>query len=160
MLTRIKHRFRRISETAPDEFKLERIAVSDFTAAVKDFVFENFRGAMTVEKPPVDSGYITVSPRGFAYFLKLLLNEIYGEGMLRAKIVTENGRIEVIIELPNIGVKTDELLSCAVNSGFSVERADNREIVLFANTAKDKAMSIYAIDFAKFKRYLNEIFFL
>ncbi len=160
MLTRIKHRFLRISETAPDELKLERIAVSDFTTAIRDFVYENFRGAMTVEKPPVDSGYITVSPAGFAYFLKLLLNEIYGDGMLRAKIVTENSRVEVIIELPNVTVNTDSLLSAAVHSGFSVERADDREILLFTEIARDKAMSIYAIDFTNFKRYLNEIFFL
>ena len=160
MPNRINYRFRRMSDTAPNEFKLERIAVADLTTAIGDFVLENFRGAMTVEKPPIDSGYITVCPRGFAYFLKLLLNEIYGEGMLRARIVTENGRVEVIIELPDAQKRIDAILSVATASGFSVERPKDGEIILYANTAKDKSLSIYAVDFVKFKRYLNEIFFL
>ena len=80
--------------------------------------------------------------------------------MLRARIVTENGRVEVIIEFPDTQKRIDEILSVATASGFSVERARDGEIILYANTAKDKTLSIYAVDFVKFKRYLNEIFFL
>ena len=89
-----------------------------------------------------------------------MLNEIYGNGVLKAKIVAENGKVEVIIDLPNEDINTEGLLSCAVRSGFSVKSAESRQILLFAEITKDRAMSIYAIDFAKFKRYLNEIFFL
>ena len=160
MDTKLKKSLYRTSRTVPSEFTLERISVSDLTTAISEFVFENFRGAMTVEKPPLESGYVTVSLHGFAYFLKLLLREIYGDGVLRAKIVTRNGRVEVIINLPCAEKSIDALLSVAVRSGFAVESSGECEIRLFTNTAKDKALSIYAVDFTKFKRYLNEIFFL
>ena len=128
----------------PADFSIRKLSCFDFFTSTESFTEYNFENTLDIEFPENLSGYVNISPRGFAAFLRLLLSETYGKAVKAAKIYTTDK--EIVISIPKDIAFTDlnKLTSLAERSGFSSsEREDaltfstpmtmTQEFFIFAN---------------------------
>ena len=159
MLTKPIHRKHSVSERESDDFTIKCITANDFTKGIDSFISENMRGAICVEREDMLTGYLDIAPYGFSFFLKLLLNEIYGSGLVKLSIYSTDKKLYMKADFGNI-LLPERIISVAERSGFSIVRSDFGLIELSAGIRFFDNMSIYAIDAKEFGRYLVEIFFM
>ena len=55
----------------------------DLRAGVLTYIEERYRGAFQIEENETLSGYVTVAHDALCYFVRLLLNDLFGKTMLR-----------------------------------------------------------------------------
>ena len=85
----------RITESAPDDFIIETLRISDILSSTQKFFDNNFRGAVITEGAPELFGYAEASVDGIAYFFKVLLNVIFGESVLFVNIDKADGKFVI-----------------------------------------------------------------
>ncbi len=157
---------RLISETIPDEFISSPVCVFDIFEATDEFFDENFRGAITIENALTCDGYVNISPDGFAFLNKLLLNAIFGESVVRMKMSSEGGifRVESSWKIYNKISHADlALLRSSANlSGFKMTLSEDGELgklTLEAPIKKTPQLSIYAVSALKMREAFTRVFF-
>ena len=159
MLTKPVHRKHRVSERTSDDFTIKTIATDDFAKSIYDFICENMRGAITAAKAPLLPGYIDIAPYGFSFFLKLLLNEIYGNGMVELNISATTKQMMLTVRFSDRSVP-QSIISVAEKSGLTISELSDGLIIMTAQIRYLDSFSIYALDATDFERHLLEIFFM
>ena len=150
-------KIKRDSIPEPEDFSLRRISCFDFFASVNSFIEHNFTGAIKMEFPDSYKGFVHISPRGFAYFVSLLLSEIYGNAMVNASITNAEGEI-VITVATNANLKQkDRLIDIAERSGFSVTD-DKKRLILKTPVKINQEAFVYAGDVLELRNYFYEVF--
>ncbi len=79
-----------ISKRVPENFILETLSISDVYKSTEKFFDEHFRGAVEISADIEREGFVSASPSGIAYFFRLLLEHIFGDGVLHVKMQTNN----------------------------------------------------------------------
>ena len=159
--------FRIISESIPDDFSKATVKISDIFYATRDFLEENFRGAVELPCETLGEGYALISPNGIAYFFKLLLNAVFGESMVFIKMSTKDNvfSIETSWKHHRDINKCDlaELENVARVSGFKTEFMLDGKICRVAITTelkRERSLPLYAISKSKMHEAYIRVFFL
>ena len=141
------------------DFTIKTIATDDFAKGICDFIFENMRGAIEATKEPLLPGYIDIAPYGFSFFLKLLLNEVYGNDMVKLNICATIGRMTMTVKFSDKPVPQG-IISVAEKSGLVISSISDGFISMYADIRYFDSFSIYAVDATDFVRHLVEVFFM
>lgn len=134
-----------VTDSFDVSFEKERLSGLEFAQTVISFLKENFKGAIEIKRGELPLGSIRVAAEGFAYFLKLLLREVMGEGNVKAALRAEAGRMIFEIKCPKRSYSVDGILYYAEKSGFGVSEADEGLITLSIPVTPEKVKTIYAI---------------
>ena len=150
----------RIDGKEPLDYKRIKLSAADFAFSIHEFILENFRGAIKVLADGMPYGSVYISPEGAAYFIKLLLIEVYGEHTLRATVSCSQTAIDVIISCYDKPLNTDYMIKVAEKSGFSLVKDEGGDIILRAQVIPEKFPVFYANTQLSFKDVLHRMFFL
>lgn len=82
-----------IGYVVPKNYVIRQFGTKEFVSQVKKFLLENFEGAYDSEGRCDAFRYIYISPEGFAYFLRTVLKEIYGNELLLISISLEYDKL-------------------------------------------------------------------
>ena len=162
----VKPSIRFISEYKPTEFTKKQLRIFDIFKATEDFFEDNFRGAICVDSELACDGFVLISPDGFAYFHKVLLNAVFGESVVRLRMFRENGlfKLEASWKIYNRISKSDLdiLSSTATLSGFSMKLNESGEVgalILEAPVRQAPEISISAVSQARMRETFTRVFF-
>ncbi len=141
----------RLSKRAPQNFTLETLSVTDVFRTTQKFFDENFRGAVVTASDFEVERFISASPTGIAYFYRLLLEHIFGEGVLYVKMQINNYKFIMQNEF-SIKRRLDEktkikLENVARLSGFDIiftSKHENTAIDIVFDIRPTQAIPIYA----------------
>lgn len=143
----------------PEDFSIRKFSCLDFFASTQSFIEHNFQGAIRIDFPETCKGFIHISPRGFAYFIRLLLSEIYGDSMAIAKVTATENEIKITVGKPG-GLKSFERLAdAAVRSGFSISEEDDT-LILRTPIKITQEMFVYANGILELINYYYEVFLM
>ena len=137
----------RLSDKVPDNEVRTAAEVNILTGVIDDFLYANFKGAYSMEKVITEDGYITVSMDYLAYFLRILLTDIYGRALLKIKAVSTAGKYQLEFSYGTIRLTEGEELELsriAETAGFKVSFYNSRVFIL-AELSYITASSLYAI---------------
>lgn len=113
----------------PEDFSIRKFSCFDFFTSTSSFIEYNFSGAMNIEFPKTCSGYVHISPRGFAAFIRLLLSEIYGSTMTTARVYANEKEVVISISGSGLIKSRAKLINLAERSGFSFVEEENTIIL-------------------------------
>ena len=157
----------RISEGAPNDFTKATVRISDIFDATRNFLDENFRGAIEASGEISSDGYAIISPNGLAYFFKILLNAVFGESMVFMKMSTKDNVFVMETSWKHhrdINAEDiSELESIARVSGFTPEFMLDGEICRISislEIKKEKQLVLYAVPIGKMHAAYIRVFFL
>lgn len=151
------HRIPREDCAEPKDYFKQSFSCYDFFNSVYKFLMGNFEGAITIDFPKSFKGAVNVSPRGFAYFIRVLLTEIFGNALVRGEFNIYDGEVVFSLKVPITLKCLPELKSIAQKSGFSFE-AEEGSITLRTKCIEDTMLYVYAQDKLSFINYLYEVF--
>ena len=143
----------------PDDFSIKRFSCYDFFASTQRFIEHNFEGAIKIEFPERFTGFVNIAPKGFTYFIRVLLSEIYGDSLAQAKIYVSERDVTVSISKVGGLRSYSKLENIAVRSGFSFER-DGDTLILKTPLRINQELFIYANDILKLLNYFYEVFLM
>ncbi|MBO5945044.1 MAG: hypothetical protein J6Q69_00400, partial [Clostridia bacterium] len=112
---------------------------------VISFLKENFKGAIEIRRGELPLGSIRVATEGFAYFLKLLLKEVMGDGNVKAALRADTGELIFEIRYPKRTYSIESILYYAEKSGFRISGATDSNVTLSIPVTPEKVKTIYAI---------------
>lgn len=141
----------------PEDFSLRKFSCFDFFTSTNSFIEHNFRGAVNIDFPETCKGFVHISPRGFAYFISILLSEIYGNSMVNAQVTSSD--TDVIITIKGVAAqkRIRQLENIAERSGFSVIKSGN-DLILKTPVSITQEMFVYARDILELINYFYEVF--
>lgn len=151
------YRIPRDAYVEPKDYSKQRFSCYDFFRSVYQFVTRNFEGAITLDFPESFDGTVNISPRGFAYFLRVLLAEVFGNALVRTRFNVSDNVVSFTLSVPEDLKCISTLKAIAEKSGFSFE-AENGKIILSTESLYDATLYVYAHDILKFIGYLYEVF--
>ena len=143
----------------PKDFSITKISCFDFVASTESFIEHNFAGAIRVNYPEIINGYVQISAYGFAYFIRLLLSEIYGDSFTVATVFTDDKELKIKINTPSPLRRINQLQDVAMRSGFSVTY-ENGELILGTPINISREVFVYADDVLKLINYYYEVFLM
>ncbi len=143
----------------PKDFSTRQISCLDFFNSTSRFIEHNFTGAIQIHYPDKAWGYIRISPYGFAYFIRLLLSEIYGTELAVAEIFAENEELKIEITAKKPLKREKQLETVALRSGFSV-LMENGKITLKTPMRINGEVFVYANDMLQLISYYYEVFLM
>ena len=149
----------RISDKEPTEYKKTKLSVADFTYSLSTFIYEHFRGAIDLSTNGLPFGSVNVSPDGLAYFIRLLLAEVYGKYKLRSTIHCSQSYVEVKIFHSESSIDLEYMIKVARMSGFHVVENTDGYTLLITDVIPEKRPVFYAISRFIFKKCLYNMFF-
>ena len=143
----------------PSDFTAKKFSCLDFFHSTESFIEHNFAGAIRVDFPETCKGYINVSPLGFAYFIRVLLSDVYGTSVTIAHVTASDSELIMTVENASELKSYEKLADAARRSGFSVEKTDGNLIIRtpIKSTAE---MFVYARDILLFINYYYEVFLM
>lgn len=144
--------------TEPEDFTVSDFLCNDFFLSVGSFIDHNFTGAIKIDFPKKRDGYIKVSPYGFAYFLKMLLSEIYGNAMIKTNIEKDDEFIFITISGCELVKNREKLLDAAKRSGFIVCDSSEDTFLLKTKIYPESQFTAYAATSLVLINYLYESF--
>lgn len=109
----------------PTDFSIRKISCFDLFTSTDSFTEYNFESYLDIEFPENLSGYVNISPRGFAAFLRLIFSEIYDRRVEPIRLFATDK--SVVLSIPK-GIKLTnlkQLTELAERSGFSVSDGDD-----------------------------------
>lgn len=147
----------RFSYVEPKDYSKKIFACHDLFNSVALFLMRNFDGAIKLKFPQSFYGDVDISPRGFAYFIRVLLAEVYGNYLVQAEFTASDEEIAFSLEVPKNLKCLSELKAIAEKSGFSFESEDGK-ITIRTKCVENYVLYVYAHDNLKFINYLMEVF--
>lgn len=149
----------KISDKEPTDYKKVNLSVADFTYSLSTFTYEHFRGAFDLVTDGLPFGSVNVSLDGLAYFIKLLLTEIYGKYKLRASIRCSQSSIQLQLIHSEKSLNFEYMIKVAEMSGFRVAENSDGFTLLVTDVIPEKRPVFYAISRFIFKKSLYSMFF-
>ena len=134
-----------VTESVVTSFEREKLSGLEFAQTVISFLRENFKGAIDVRTGELPLGAIRVAPDGFAYFLKLLLKEVMGEGNVKAILGARSDSLVFDVRYPKRTNSIDSILYYAEKSGFRIDEREDGYVTLSIKVTPEKVHTIYAI---------------
>ena len=158
---------KRISESMPLDYTIERLGYDDFIKSIEEFLGEYFRGLAELEVKTVQDGTVVISAHGFAYFLRKLIVHIFGKELLKIKMLAQDMRIYATLSyksdtpLPeDVKVELERVARLSgFNTGFDFD-GENATVLATITLEERSYLSIYAKNNRKMRYALNQIFFL
>lgn len=151
------YRIPRDAYVEPKDYSKQRFSCYDFFKSVYQFVTRNFEGAITLDFPERFDGTVNISPRGFAYFIRVLLAEVFGNALVKTHFTVSDNEISFTLSVPEDLKCISTLRSVAERSGFLFE-AEKGKIILRTESLYDATLYVYAHDILRFINYLYEVF--
>lgn len=156
-----------ISNSTPSDFTVTTVRISDISISTEKFFDNNFRGSVITESAPDLYGYVDTSPDGIAYFFKLLLNEVFGESVVKVFMQKHENRFQIITRWHHSREISDaarfELEKTAQLSGADLVFSQNGnecEATLALKIKTSKILSVYAVSEFKMHSAYIRVFFL
>lgn len=149
----------RISDKEPTEYKKSTLSVADFTYSLSTFIHEHFRGAIELSTDGLPFGSLSVCADGLAYFIRLLLTEIYGKYKVRAFIHCSQSTVELKIFHSERSVDFEYMIKVAEMSGFRLAENGDGCTLLVADVIPERRPVFYAISRFIFKKCLYSMIF-
>lgn len=143
----------------PQDFSITKISCFDFFASTSNFIEHNFTGAIQINYPESSKGYVQISPYGFAYFIRLLLSEIYGDALTVASVFADDKELKIEISSPKPLKREKQLKNVAARSGFSVS-IEKDQITLRTPIHISREVFVYADNMLKLINYYYEVFLM
>ena len=147
----IRDLIKNISKRVPQNFVLETLSIYDIYNSSEKFFEEHFRGAVEISSDIECEGFVSASASGVAYFFRLLLEHIFGDGVLHIKMQTNNYKFIISAEFSierEMDSKTKASLeNVARVSGFDLIFSKNGKItsvVASFNMRATQSVPIYA----------------
>ena len=150
----------RIGDGVIRDYTRTEFKSSDLIKSLLTFSEEHFRGIFSIEVLNNESGIITISPDGLAFFLKMLLFRVYGRTEVRATINCERRVMHVTFDLGGADIDTSGLFEIAEKSGFEVTVLGDGQFMLDTEVKRTNVLKVYAGDVDAFLRYLYAAFFI
>ena len=155
-----------LSDTVPVDPTLKTIPAEAFVSALKEFIYERFRGIARVNFDNVSCESVLISAEYAAYFFRTLLTYVYGRVFIDIKVSSDSQYLTMIIdsdeELPITDSELRFLVKTARNAGMEFYLQDNK-IKLKLAFSKAAIYRIYAVSVSDGKRVmlnkLCEIFY-
>ena len=150
-------KIKRDSIPEPEDFSIRKFSCFDFFASVNSFIEHNFAGAIKIDFPESYRGFLHISPRGFAYFISLLLSEIYGKSLVTVDVSASDTEVILNISYKEKLKREKQITDVAERSGFSVTHGDNT-IILRTPVKLTQEAFVYAGDVLELINYFYEVF--
>lgn len=161
-----KNLWQRISQSTYNEFIITTVRASEIFKSTEKFFDDNFRGAVITDAEIVSDGYAEVSAEGIAYFFKVLLNAVFGDSVVRIKMISKNDVLDISTEWSFCReiTKSDlnELENVARLSGFTLNFSKSESICRADISMKLKTLSyipLYAVSDEKMLLAYIKVFF-
>ena len=155
-----------ISESTPNNFTITTVRISDISLSTEKFFDNNFRGAIITESASDLYGYVETSPDGIAYFFKVLLNEVFGDSVVRVSMQKHENSFQMITKWRQFRdiseFAREELEKTARLSGFDIafsQSGNECEATLTLKIKTAKILSVYAISEFKMHTAYVRVFF-
>lgn len=150
-----------LSDTIPESCERGNVSVNLLCSVLDAFLDANFRGAFTLEKEINEDGYIAVSVDYLAYFLRTLLADIYGRELLRIKLYSSFGKLQLEFSYGKTRLtkgEETELLRIAQTAGFTVSFYHSR-VFISAKIVGSPVTTLYAISAESLRGKFSVCFF-
>lgn len=134
-----------VTESVVTSFEREKLSGLDFAKTVISFLNENFKGAIDISVGELPLGGIRVATDGFAYFLKMLLREVMGEGNVKARLFSRSGELLFEVRYPESTNGIENVFYYAEKSGFRAYEIEPGRVTLSISVTPEKVHTIYAI---------------
>lgn len=134
----------KMTRNGPDEFKAEDIHLSALTKSLFDFLYEHFRGSIQMHFSGEPFGSIHICPSGLAYFIKLILIEVYGNSLVKASFDSTQRRFTIEIQHELGERDLSYIMKVARMSGFDEEVYESGRIVISTRVFPDRRPSFYS----------------
>ena len=141
----------------PADTSIKDVTCLDFFNSTKKFIDDSFRGAVKINCPKNACGYISIAPKLFAYFMKVLIYETRGDVLILASMEYADGFVNLKIERKDRLKLGINLADIASRAGFSVLETD-KEIIISTKVKYSVALKIYARDTMNFIYNYFEVF--
>lgn len=157
----------KISDSRPSDPVARVFLGLYFAEAVDEFLSNNFKGCIRVNRSKFDNESVLVCGDYVAYFFKLLLTSVYGRVLLNMDISSGNQELVMSIEAAEVLNIADselrQIIKTARNAGMNIAISD-RGMTLTLKYKDAQIHKVYAISPEDGKRYVaesfSEIFFL
>ncbi len=133
----------KLTKCSPEEFTPENIHLSDLTISLFSFLYEHFRGSLSMNFSGEPFGSINICPRGIAYLVKLILIEACGKSLVKINFISTQRKFTVEI-LHNLGERDFSfIMKIAKLAGFDIEIYKKSRIVISTKVFPDKRPAFY-----------------
>ena len=168
MITEGKEKMELLSGGEPSDYTKKRISFRTLYTGTRDFLMENFRGAVSFDEDITSSENLVISPDGFAYFFKYVLNVVFGNTVLNVKMTSVRKDFTVTLDWKKHRSLTEgeelALQRIALASGFKLNLNETNEritLTLYAEAKIYGYINIYAPVFNnQIKTAFNRVFYL
>ena len=136
------------------------VHLSNLTISLFEFLNEHFRGAIEMHISGEPFGSISVCPSGIAYFIKLILVEVYGNSLVKASFTSTQRRFTIEIQHELGERDMSYIMKVARMSGFDEEVYESGRIVISTRVFPDKRPAFYNHTDKYFKNLIAYVFML
>ena len=144
---KISSKITRTIDTSPSECRIVTFSSSEFIMAVERFINSHYRGLIALEVEYNAMGYIDVSARCFAHFLKMLLSEIQARREIYAKIKSTKDFVGIAIDCGDVEVDFSKMFKIAEQGGFTlVKDKDSNLVNLYTPIKTTYYTNIYSMN--------------
>ena len=155
-----------ISDSVPVNPSKKAMPAAGLSSAIAEFMESRFEGVTEVICDKIPPTPIIISAEYTAFFLKMLLTNLYGRAMLCFEIGKDENGIKIFIKsstaLPLSDGELRELIRIGRNAGFKVAPAE-KEIALSVTFSPIAIHRVYTVSILDGKRImlskLAEIFY-
>ncbi len=153
----------RLSQKKPGIPSSECVYAFDVANALKDFLYDNFRGLASLEIDSTDSTVVKISTEYLAYAVKLLLKYVDGRSFVSIKASVSSSALDLRFDLDSslsfAEKEQSSILSAVSNAGFEF-CATSYGFSLRAKAAEKQAAAyVYANGPGAIKKALFKMFF-
>ena len=154
-----------LSKRETCNYTKRKATFNEIASSTEQFLFSNFRGAVSIFTNELHHAYTLIAPEGFALLFKLLLAKIYGGSVLRIEFGSEKGEMHVYCEWDNVELDEEfitRLCSIGRESGFAVTYAkiDGKyKITISIKEDKRVLVSLYAVGTREILTAFNLVFY-
>ena len=152
----------RISDTRPKNINVSSIEVRDFAETLRDFMHENFEGAVRVNIKLNATGNIEIVEDYAIYYFKLLVCSIFGRDVINIDVSTDYTEFTVKAKCSS-GIFPEredlyDIIRTARNAGFEI--TPERDAITIKTKLRPRiTIGIGSITINRLKRSMANIFF-
>ena len=161
MSDRIRINGKSLSISSPADYTVITVSSVDFAKSTERFMNDLFGGAflLSVDRRAA-CGYIDIAPRGFAYFMKLLLFSLQGNACAHTEIHCSDKEVRISVEYGDCEIPLANLITTAEASGFLVTESSVGRLVITTAVTRARYLAVYNPTPDLFAKYLFEVFFM
>ena len=150
----------KLTNNGPEKFTPEYLHLSNLTISLHSFLYNNFRGALSINFVGEPFGSVNICPQGIAYFIKLILFEAHGDTLIKANFTSTQRKFTIEIQHQLGNRDLSYMMKVARMSGFDEEIYESGHIVISTRVFPDKRPAFYNHTDISLKNLITYVFML